>query len=75
MTPTGFINGKDESRCYVKFSSQVIFFSIFFRQLIMNIDCEKIIEHMNNSEDDYPLIVPGEYSPLHRYILAHIFCT
>ena len=32
------------SKCYFKIS---------FRQLIMNIDCEKVTEHMDNSEDDY----------------------
>ena len=29
------------------------FFNILFRQLIMNIDCDKIIENMDNIEDDY----------------------
>ena len=48
MKPNGFINGQDESRCYVNLSLQVIFFNTFFRQLFMNIDCETIIEHMDN---------------------------
>ena len=52
MTPIGFRNGQDESICYVNFSFQVILFNIF-RTLIMNIDCEKIIEHMENSKDDH----------------------
>ena len=42
MTPTGFMNGQDESRCYVNSLFQVLFFNIFFRTLIMNIDCEKL---------------------------------
>ena len=42
MTPTGFINVQDESRCYVKSSFQVIFFNIVFRKFIMNFDCEKL---------------------------------
>ena len=29
MTPTGFINGQDESRCYVNSSFQVIFKYLF----------------------------------------------
>ena len=29
------------------------FLNIFLRQLIMNIYCGKITEHMDNSEDDY----------------------
>ena len=29
------------------------FFNIFFRQLIMSIDCDKIIENMDNSADIY----------------------
>ena len=52
MTTTGFINDKDESRCYVNLSFQVILFNIFFRQLIMDIDCEKIIHNLDDSEDD-----------------------
>ena len=40
MTPIGSRNGQDESRCYVNSSFQVLFFNIFFRTLIMNIDCE-----------------------------------
>ena len=39
MTPTGFRNDQDESRCYVNSTFQVLFFNIFFRTLIMNIDC------------------------------------
>ena len=42
MAPTGFINVQDESRYYVNSSFQVIFFDIFFRQLIINIDCEEL---------------------------------
>ena len=42
MTPIGFMNGQDESRWYVNSSFQVIFLNIFFRTLIMDIDCEKI---------------------------------
>ena len=53
MTPTGFMNGQDESRCYANSSFQVLFKNIFFRMLIMNIDYGKVIEHMENSEDDY----------------------
>ena len=53
MTPTGFINGQDELRCYVNSSFQVLFFTIFLRQLIMNIDCDKYIEDLDKSEDYY----------------------
>ena len=53
MTPTGFIIGQDESRCYVKLSFKFIFFNIFFIQLIVNIDCDVIIENLDNSEDHY----------------------
>ena len=42
MTLTGFSNGQDESRFYANSSFQVLFFNIFFRHLIMNIDCEKL---------------------------------
>ena len=53
MPPIGFSNGQDESRCNFNSSYQVLLLDIFFRTLIMNIDCEKIIENMDNSEDDY----------------------
>ena len=52
MTPTEFINGQYESRCYINSSFQV-HFSISFILLIINIDCEKVLEHMNISKDDY----------------------
>ena len=51
MTLTEFINGKDEPRWYVNSYFQVLFYTIFFRHLIMNIDCDKIIENIYNSED------------------------
>ena len=38
--PTVFINGQYESRCYVNSSFKVLFFDIFFIQLIMNINCD-----------------------------------
>ena len=53
MTPIGFKNGQDESICYINSSFQVLFFNIFFRMLIMSIDCEKVIEIMENSTNDY----------------------
>ena len=53
MTPIGFRNVQDESRCYVNSSFQVIFFNIFFRTLIMNINCEIMLTNMDNSTDDY----------------------
>ena len=53
MTPTAFMNDQDESRCYANSSFQVLFLNIFFRQVIMNIDCEKNIEHMDNIKDEY----------------------
>ena len=53
MTPTGFMNGKDESIYYVNSSFQVFFLNIFFRTLIMNMYFETIIENIDNSTDDY----------------------
>ena len=53
MTPTGFINGQDESRCYVNSLFQVVFFDIFFSPLIMNIDCDEIMENMDSTADYY----------------------
>ena len=51
MTPTGFIIGRDESRCYVNSSFQVHFFNIYSRLIIFDIDCGKIIEELDDSED------------------------
>ena len=53
MTPAVFINGQYESRCYVN-SFQVSFSSFSFRHLIMNIDFDKIIKELDDSE--YELI-------------------
>ena len=50
MIPTGFIYGQDESICYVNSSVKGFFFNIFFRQLIMNIDCDNNIENLDSSE-------------------------
>ena len=47
------INWKDESRCYVNPTFQALFFNIFFRSLIMNIDCEIMLRNLDNSLDDY----------------------
>ena len=53
ITPIGFRNGQDESRCYVNSSFQVIFFNIFFRTLIINIDCDSMLTNIDKSTDDY----------------------
>ena len=50
MTPSGFINGQEKSRYSFNYLFQVIFFSIFLGQLFMNINCDTIIENMDNSE-------------------------
>ena len=53
MTPIGFRNGQDESRCYVNSSFQVLFFQYIFRTLIMNINCDRMLINLDNSKDDY----------------------
>ena len=53
MTPTGFRNDQDESRCYVNSTFRVHFFNILFRTLIMNIDCDMMLRNLDNSLDDY----------------------
>ena len=50
MTPNGFVNGQDESRCYVNASFQVHSFNIYFGQLILDIYWDKIIEEVDDSE-------------------------
>ena len=52
MTPNGLNNGQYEWIFYFNLSFQVIFVYIFFRQLIMNIDREKIIEDLDNRIDE-----------------------
>ena len=49
MTLTGFKNDQDESRCYVNSKFQVLFFNIFFRTLIINIDCDRMLTNLDNS--------------------------
>ena len=53
LTQTGFINGQDESRCYVHSSFKIQFLNLYFRQLILGIDRVKIIEQLDDSEDKY----------------------
>ena len=53
ITPIGFKNDQDESRCYVNSTFQVLFFNIFFRTLIMNIYCDIMLKNIGNSIDDY----------------------
>ena len=53
MILIGFRNDQDASRCYANSSLQVLFFNIFFRKLIMNIDCEILFTNLDNSTDDY----------------------
>ena len=49
MTLTRFKNDQDESRCYVNSKFQVLFFNIFFRTLIINIDCGIMLTNLDNS--------------------------
>ena len=53
MTPTGFINDQDESRCYSNLSFQILFFGVFLTQSYMNIESKIYRENLDNSEDDY----------------------
>ena len=53
ITPIGFRNGQDESRCYVNSSFQVLFLNIHLRTLIMNIDCDIMFKNLDNSTYDY----------------------
>ena len=53
MTPTGFKNDQEKSRCYVNSTFQVLFFNVFFRSLIMNIDCDMMLRNLDKSSDDY----------------------
>ena len=53
MTPIGFRNGQDESRCYVNSSFQVLFINNFFGTLIMNTNCKTVLTNMDNITNDY----------------------
>ena len=72
MIQTRFINGQDESICYVNLPFKVIFFNIFFRELIMNTNCDKIIENLDNSEDDYRNYIQ---KIVILQVIKHIFCV
>ena len=71
MTSTGFINGQDESNCYIKYSFQVLFLIIFLRRLIINIECDKIIENMDNIEDDDRVYIQKN---MILQVIQKIFC-
>ena len=47
------------------------FFNISFRRLIMHIDCEKNIEHMDNIEDGYIYYIQKIMIP---QVIQHIYC-
>ena len=53
MTQIGFRNGQEESRCCFNSLFQVLFFIIYFRILIMNIDCDRMLTNMDNRTEDY----------------------
>ena len=56
------------STCHFK-----LFYLIYiFRQLIMNIDCEKIIENLDNSENNYRGYIQ---KIIILQVIQHIFCV
>ena len=71
MTPNGLINGKYESICSVNSSFQVHFFNIYLRHLILNIDCDKITEYLEDSEDE---LSSNFQKILILRVVQHIFC-
>ena len=71
MTLTEFINGKDEPRWYVNPYFQVLFYTIFSRHLIMNIDWEKMINNFDDSEYDF---ISYFQKIVILWVVQHIFC-
>ena len=71
MTPFGFRNGQDASRCYVNSSFQVLLLNTYFRTLIMNIDGDRILTNIDNSKYDYN----GDIQKIMiLQVIQHIFC-
>ena len=71
MKPTGFRNYQDESRCYVNSIFKVLFFNMFLRTLIMNIDCDIMLTNLDNSIDYYN----GHIQKIMvLQVIKHIFC-
>ena len=71
MTPIGFRNDQDESRCYVNSIFQVLFFNIFSRTLIMNIDCDRMLTNLENSIADYNVHIQ---KIIILQVIQQIFC-
>ena len=71
MAPSGFINGQDESIFYVNSSLQVYFSNIFFRHLILNINCDKKIDVLDESEDE---IISNIQKIMIMRVIQRIFC-
>ena len=69
MTPIGFRNDQDELRCYVNSTFQVIFLNIYFRTLIMNIDCDRMLKLLTTLQ----MIIMVTYRKLLYYKLSYRF--
>ena len=53
MKPPGFINNKNKKRCYFNATIQMLYFDILFRQFILNIDCDNIMNFININNEKF----------------------
>ena len=53
LSPTGFINGIDDTRCYLNSTMQVYFFNIILIRLILNIICDNNNKKLDGNEAAY----------------------
>ena len=51
--PPGFINNKYKTRCYFNATIQMLYFDILFRRLILNIDCDNIMNFIDRNDEKF----------------------
>ena len=53
LSPSWFINQKDEIRCYLKSTIQLKYQNIIFGELILNVDYEDIFHSLNIDNNNF----------------------
>ena len=55
LSPSGFINQKHETRCYLNLNLRVQYDNIIFTEMILNINCEYIFNYIDTYDHDFIL--------------------
>ena len=55
ISPPGFINQENETRCYFNETIQLLYFNVLFILLILNVDCDTMMTYLdkNNKNISY----------------------